>query len=281
MSMVKIVTDSNAQLTPGVVERLGIHVVPLRIQQGKRISREGVDVTAQNYFSRLERSNTLPVDLPPPQQEMADLYTRLHRETDQILSLHLSARINDTCGVARAAAANLLGRCRITILDSQMVSFGLGILVEAAAEAAAAGTRLDEVVRLVRGMVPHLYGAFFVETLGYLERSRQISKAQALLGTMLGIKPLLTVEDGELLPAEKVHTRERAAEKLAEFISEFSTIHKMAILQHGFNPETETLLKHLHDQLPNREIPVYTYSPSLACHLGPSAIGVIVYEGQI
>ena len=112
MSMVKIVTDSNAQLTPGVVERLGIHVVPLRIQQGKRISREGVDVTAQNYFSRLERSNTLPVDLPPPQQEMADLYTRLHRETDQILSLHLSARINDTCGVARAAAANLLGRCR-------------------------------------------------------------------------------------------------------------------------------------------------------------------------
>ena len=74
--MVKIVTDSNAQLTPGVVERLGIHVVPLRIQQGKRISREGVDVTAQNYFSRLERSNTLPVDLPPPQQEMADLYTR-------------------------------------------------------------------------------------------------------------------------------------------------------------------------------------------------------------
>ena len=268
MSMVKIVTDSNAQLTPGVVERLGIHVVPLRIQQGKRISREGVDVTAQNYFSRLERSNTLPVDLPPPQQ---DLYTRLHRETDQILSLHLSARINDTCGVARAAAANLLGRCRITILDSQMVSFGLGILVEAAAEAAAAGTRLDEVVRLVRGMVPHLYGAFFVETLGYLERSRQISKAQALL----------TVEDGELLPAEKVHTRERAAEKLAEFISEFSTIHKMAILQHGFNPEAETLLKHLHDQLPNREIPVYTYSPSLACHLGPSAIGVIVYEGQI
>ena len=152
---------------------------------------------------------------------------------------------------------------------------------EATTTSAAAGTRLYEVVRLVRGMVPHLYGAFFVETLDYLERSRRISKAQALLGTMLGIKPMLTVEEGEILPAEKVHTRERAAEKLDEFIGEFSQIRKMAVLQHDFDHETETLLTHLHDQLPNREIPVYTYSPSLACHLGPSAIGVIVYEGQI
>lgn len=281
MSIVKIVTDSNAQLAPGVAERLGIHVVPLRIQQGKRISREGIDITAQNYFARLERNSPLPLDLPPTQQELADLYTRLHRETDQILSLHVSARINDTWAVARTAAAPLLGRCRIMVVDSQMVSFGLGILVEAAAEAAAAGTRLDEVVRLVRGMVPHLYGAFFVETLDYLERSRHISKAQALLGAMLGIKPMLAVEDGELAPAEKVHTRERAAEKLAEFISEFSHIHKMAILQHGFEQETDALLQQIHTQLPNRNVPVYTYSPSLACHLGPSAMGVIVYEGQI
>ncbi len=280
MSMVKIVTDSNAHLSPGVVERLGIHVVPLRIQQGRRISREGVDVTAQNYFARLERGNTLPIDLPPTQQEMAELYMRLHRETDQILSLHVSSRINDVCATARAAAANLLGRCRIMVVDSQMISVGLGILVEAAAEAATAGVRLDEIVRLVRGMAPHLYGAFFVETLDYLERSRQISKAQALLGTMLGVKPLLTVEDGQILPAEKVNSRERAVEKLTEFIGEFAHIEKLAILQHGFDQESDALVRSLHDQLVQRTVPVHTYSPSLACHLGPNAIGVIVYEGQ-
>lgn len=281
MANVIIVTDSNAHLPPDAAKRLGVQIVPHQIQIGKRFYREGVDLTAQSYFRKVASSSALPIDLPPAQADFEEVYNRLHRQTDQILSLHVSSQVNNTCAVARAAASNLLGRCQITVVDSQTVSIGLGILVETAAVTAASGARLDDVVRLVRGMVPHLYGAFFVETLDYLERSRRISKAQALLGTMLGIKPLLTVEEGEILPAEKVHTRERAAEKLAEFIGEFSHIRKMAILQHGFNHEAETLLKHLHDQHPNQEIPVYTYSPSLACHLGPSAMGVIVYEGQI
>jgi DegV family protein with EDD domain len=152
--------------------------------------------------------------------------------------------------------------------------------VETAATAAAAGTRLDDIVRLVRGMVPHLYGVFFVETLDYLERSKRISKAQAILGTMLGIKPLLNIEDGEIIPLEKVHTRERAVEKLVEFVGEFSTIERMAIVQNNFDAEAATLVKHMAENLPGRQFPMYTYGPSLAAHLGPSAIGVMVYEGR-
>ncbi|QLQ07632.1 MAG: DegV family protein [Anaerolineae bacterium] len=113
-------------------------------------------------------SSTLPIDLPPAQADFDEVYNRLHRQTDQIVSLHVSTQVNDTCAVARAAAANLLGRCQITVIDSQTVSVGLGILVETAVAAAASGARLDDIVRLVRGMVPHLYGVFFVETLDYL-----------------------------------------------------------------------------------------------------------------
>lgn len=280
MANVVVVTDSNAHLAPDAARRLGIQVVPHQIQVGKRIYREGVDLTAQSYFRKVAGSSTLPVDLPPAQAEFDDVYNRLHRQTDQILSLHVSTQVTDVCAAARAAASNLLGRCQITVIDSQTVSVGLGILVETAAAAAAAGARLDDIVRLVRGMVPHLYGVFFVETLDYLERSRRISKAQAILGTMLGIKPLLNIEDGEIIPLEKVHTRERAVEKLVEFVGEFSTIEQMAIVQNNFDPEAATLVKHLGEAIPHRQFPVYMYGPSLAAHLGPSAIGVMVYEGR-
>lgn len=280
MANVMIVTDSNAHLAPDAAKRLGVHIVPHQIQIGKRIYREGIDLTAQSYFRKLAGSSTLPVDLPPAQADFDEVYNRLHRQTDQILSLHVSTQVNNTCAVARAAASNLLGRCQITIIDSQTVSIGLGILVETAATAAAAGARLDDVVRLVRGMVPHLYGVFFVETLDYLERSKRISKAQAILGTMLGIKPLLNIEDGEIIPLEKVHTRERAVEKLVEFVGEFSTIERMAIVQNNFDAEAAMLVKHMAENLPGRQFPMYTYGPSLAAHLGPSAIGVMVYEGR-
>jgi DegV family protein with EDD domain len=169
-------------------------------------------------------------------------------------------------------------------MDSMSVSWGLGMLVKSAAQQAAAGRSLDEVVRFVRGMLPHIYFAFFVERLDYLERGRRISPAQALLGTMLHIKPLLLVEDGDIVPLEKVRTREAAIEKLADFVAEFAAIQQVVILKSPIESEIGALAgnlrAHLDAALPGRQFEAIEYDPILACHLGPEALGVVVYEGS-
>jgi DegV family protein with EDD domain len=280
LSRVKVVTDSSAYLEPEDIARLGISVVPIRVHLEGKTYREGVDITPQEFLRLLSTTRALPTTSAPSVQEFTDLYLRLGKQTDQILSIHVSSKLEGVYAAALAASTGLLVRSRIVVIDSLSVSLGLGILVKAAAEAAAAGRSLEEIVRMVRGMIPHLYAVFFIESLGYLLRSKRISVPQTVLGTMFNIKPLLSVDEGELIPLEKVRTRERAVDKLYEFITEFSHVEQMAIVQANFDKDTATLLERLELTYPEREHPVITYPPSLAAHLGPSAMGVVVYEGM-
>jgi DegV family protein with EDD domain len=157
---------------------------------------------------------------------------------------------------------------------------GMGILVEAALDAARRECSFEETVRIVRGLVPRIYTVFFSENLEYLKRGGRIGEAQALLGTMLGIKPFLTLEEGDIQPMEKVRTREEALEKLAEFVSEFDIIEQLAIIRGMYkrNDEIELLLERLHALFPALDVPVIHYGPVLAAHIGPDNLGVIVYE---
>ena len=124
---------------------------------------------------------------------------------------------------------------------------------------------------------------FSSERLDYLERGGRLGSAQALLGTMLHIKPMLLMEDGEIVPVEKVRTRELALEKLADFVAEFAAIQQVVILRSPLvgedSPQVNELREHLSLALPNQAVPVVEYDPILACHLGPEALGVVVYEG--
>jgi DegV family protein with EDD domain len=160
-------------------------------------------------------------------------------------------------------------------------SMGLGILVKAAAEAANNGASLDDIVRIVRGMLPHIYMIFYVETMDYLERSGRIGKAQAILGSMLNIKPILFIEDGDIIPLEKVRTTEKAVDKLFEFVTEFDNLEQTAIIQRGKNPSKETriLQERLEQNFPDLDFPIIQYGPDLATRVGPNALGIVVYEG--
>ncbi|HIP97241.1 MAG TPA: DegV family protein [Anaerolineae bacterium] len=281
MPKVKVVTDSAAYFEPGVAERLGIRIVPLRVHFGDETFREGIDITPERFFRKLAESPTPPTTSPPPPEEFRAVYRELNKTTDEILSIHVSSHLSRTCEVASAAASALLGRCEIVVVDSLTVSLGLGILAKAAAEAANRGESLDAIVRLVRGMIPHIYVVFFVETLDYLERGGRIGRAQALLGTMLGIKPFLTIEEGDIIPMEKVQDREKAVDKLFEFVAEFSHIEQIAIIQSTPEPteETNLLVERLELIFPDLKFPILVYGPSLATHIGPDTLGVIVYEG--
>jgi DegV family protein with EDD domain len=281
MARVKIVTDSTAQLETSVANKLGITVVPLTVRLGDETFQEGVDITAEEFFQKLDRSSAIPVAFPPSVEDFRAVYTKLSKTTDQIMSIHISSKLSQTCNRATAATQAFLGRCEITVVDSLTTSLGLGILVTAAAQAAVKGQPLDEIEFMIRGMIPRIYIVFLSETLEYLERKGRIGQSQALLGTMLNIKPFLAIEDGEIIPMEKVRTREGAVDKLFEFLGEFSHIEQIAIMQSTPEPleETKLLIERLQTVFPNVDPPIQVYGPVLACHIGPNGLGVIVYEG--
>ncbi|MGB8647904.1 MAG: DegV family protein [Anaerolineae bacterium] len=281
MSQVHVITDSSADLPPEVTQALGITVLPVNIHFGNKVYRDGVDINAQEFFEWLGRNGMPPPSTtPPPASLFESTFANLMKETDQIIAIHASSKLSPTYARAQRAATPLLGRAKIAVIDSQLVSVGLGTLVTAAANAAEAGASVEELVRLVRGMIPRIYLAFFSETLDYLERGGRIRKAQAILGGMLNIKPLLILEDGDIVALEKVRTRSKAIEKLVEFIVEFTHIEKMTIL-HSTTPEDVNLLiEQVNLALPNLDMKVDLYGPALGTHLGPGALGVVVYEGM-
>lgn len=283
MASVRIVTDVTAHIEPDLIAQLQITVLPVEIRFGDRKFQIDDQDDWHEFFHHIASISAQPAEATVPARVFHQAYSQLTREAEEILVIPGSSKLSAAYSEARAAARNFLGRSRLVVMDSLTASWGLGLLVKAAAEAAAEGQSLDAIVRLVRGMLPHIYLIFFVERLDYLERGRRISPAQALLGTMLHIKPLLLVEDGDVLPLEKVRTRTMAIEKLADFVAEFASIQRVVILKSPLENEINDLVgelrEHLSLALPGQRFPAIDYDPVLACHLGPEALGVIVYEG--
>src|SRR4030067_180787 len=134
MGKVAVVTDSTAYLEPGVAGALDITVVPLLVHLGDETLREGVDITPEAFFQRLEQGDTIPRTSPPSVQTFERVYAGLHARTDQILSIHVSSRLSQTLYHARRGAESLLGRCSIAVVDSMTTSLGLGILAPSPAQ---------------------------------------------------------------------------------------------------------------------------------------------------
>lgn len=283
MSRVHIVTDSTAHFQePDFPQKHNVTVVPLTIHFGKESFREGVEIDSGQFFSKLASSAVLPTAASPTAEQFTAAYEEIARSgSSAIVSIHLSSKLGRVWRNAKAGSEPLLGRCDIQIVDSTTTSVGLGLLVEAAARAAEAGEPADEIVRIVRGLIPRLYIVFFVETLDNLAYNKRFNRTQAILGTMLGIKPFLAIEDGDIVPMEKVRNRQQAVEKLVEFVSEFSRLEHLAILQSTpeVTEDTRLLLDQLALDFPNRSFPVVVYGPSLGTYLGAGGMGVIAFEG--
>lgn len=280
MAQVKIVTDSSAFLPdPGQIAKYGVEVLPLTVRIGEQSYGERIHVTDEPFLRKMaQNSKQVSVEAPSVGQARR-MFERLGQTNDKIVCVHTSAALNDVAAVVEQAAKSYTGRQRIVVLDTATTSIGLGLIVEAAAKAAADDAPLADVVRIVRGMIPHMYALFLSDSLEFLEAWGRLGPAQTFLGTMLGVKPLATMEDGDLLPVEKVRNYQRGVDKLHDFIIEFSRIEQMYLIQHELETEAAQLLERLEIVYPGREFPVIGYGPSLAAHIGPKALGVIVYEG--
>ena len=284
MGKVRIVTDSSAQfLNPDLARQLNITVVPIAVCFGEQRFREGTDLDAEAFFRKVLTEGTPPPVLEAPSvAAYTEVFTRLMRETDHLLVLPMAHGLSASFRNAELAAEALIGRCDIIVIDSMTTSVGLAFLAETAARAAETTSSLESVVRIVRGAVPRIYSVFYVETLDYLFRGHLIGEAQAILGKILGIKPFLTIEDGELVPMEKVRTRLQAVDKLIEFVTEFSDVRELVIVQNTphITEQTRLIQDRLALEFGGKDFPVVMYGPSLGTHLGPDGVGIIVYEAE-
>ncbi|HEC33591.1 MAG TPA: DegV family protein [Chloroflexi bacterium] len=281
MSQVYIVTDGDAHLDPDLARRLGITVVPLTVRVEGEVYQDVDGARNEELLARMARDRCRPAIVGPTADELERVYQRLTRATDCILSIHSSARLSPIFRNARTAADAFLGRCDIMVMDSQSTSLGLGILAREAAKMAQAGCGLGEIVRHIRGMITRIYIVMFTDSLDYLERSGRISKSQCILGTMLNIKPFLAIEDGEIIPMEKIRGQDKGVDKLAEFAGEFTSIEEMAILQNVSYSTHETVLlrERIEGLFAGTSFPILVYGPVLASHVGPDGLGLVTYEG--
>jgi DegV family protein with EDD domain len=283
MTNPRIVTDSTARFPMrGFLDLYPISIAPMTVRRGTRSFVEDSHTSRDQMDPLFVGHDTLPTAQPPSQEAFTQIYSKLRESTDEILSIHTSSLINPAVDNALEASQRFLGRCNIQVIDSQTFSVGLGFLVQAAAEAVARGEEFDDVVRVVRGMIPRMYLIFAVDDLAYLEHNRMITRSQAVLGNMLGIITLLTIEDGKIIPMEKVRTRTRAVEKMVEFGSEFAAVEQIAILQNNLRTadECRTLKDRLRALYRDVPITITEYGPSVATYVGPMSVGVVVLEAE-
>lgn len=281
MARVRIVTDSTARFEdPRFAEDYGISVIPLEVHFGDQTYKDGADITPEEMLQRMRHSRARPRISPPTVSAFEQAYREL--ATDQICVLVHSQHFTETFARAQAARMGLLGRCEIIVIDSMTASVGLGYLVQTVAEAAEMGANLDEIVRIARGTIPRLYSIFYVESLHTVQRSGLIGQTQAMLGTMLEIKPILTIEDGKLITMEKARTHSQAIDKMIEFVAEFTHLEKLSILQNTLRvtDKTRMLQDRLALEFSRLQAPIMVYEPLIASLIGPDAMGMVVLEGS-
>lgn len=270
---VRVVTDSTADLPPELAADLGITVVPLLVLFGGETLRDGVDITTGEFYRRLASAKTLPTTSQPSVGDFEAAYARLAEETTGIVSIHLSGKLSGTVGAA-AAATTSFPHCTIEVIDSESASFGCGIAVARAAQAAKAGARLPEVCAIARQVIASQTIIFTVDTLEYLRRGGRIGRAAAFLGSVLSIKPILGIRDGEIYPIERVRTRKRAIDRLYERTAELESVTDIAIMHSTTPGEAEELGARLVQRFPNAHFWTGKIGPVLGVHAGPGVIGV-------
>ncbi len=270
---VRVVTDSACDLPEALASELGIAIVPLTIRFGNEEFVDGVSLSNDEFWRRLRSSAELPETAAPSAGAFESCFHTLADEgASAILCISLSTRLSATMQSARVAARAIAARVPVTVVDSRSCSMGLGNLCLTAARRARAGEAIDAIVRDVedRRARTRLFGV--LDTLEYLKRGGRIGNAQALLGSMLAIKPVLELRDGAVEEGGKVRTRSRAVQLLADKVHA-QPVESLAVL-HGQAPDAEHLVDLVADAAAPGSIVVGTVGPVIGTHAGPGVLGV-------
>ena len=270
--MVRIVTDSTADLSETQQQSAGITVVPLNVRFGDQVFKDHVELTGDEFFAKLKASSQLPKTSQPAVGEFENVFRRHLEAGDDVVAVLISSKVSGTYGAAEMAAKAVDGD-HIHVIDSLTVSMALGFLAIEGAKLAKAGATRDEVSQRIQSLVPKTRVLAAVDTLTYLEKGGRIGRARALLGSLLNVKPLITLQDGEVAPLGRARGRAQAVDKLVELLGRDGKLSHLAVL-HGAAPaDAERLRERVAGNYPGMEIPFAEIGAVIGTYTGPGVIG--------
>jgi DegV family protein with EDD domain len=269
---IQIVTDSTCDLPEAVVAQYGITVIPAYINVGGQSYLDGVELSRQEFYERLPDYESLPTTAVPGPEVFRQAYERLADEgATEVLSIHISISLSAILNSARLAVKETR-QVPVTVLDSRQLSLGIGFLVETAAKAATGGRSMGEIIALLEDQIlrTHVFAA--LDTLEFLRRSGRMNRVVAGLGSVLQIKPILKMYDGNPT-SERVRTRRRAIERLISLLSGLVPLERVALVHTHAPDRAEDLRQRVRHLLPEGEIPSVDITPVIGAHIGPGAVG--------
>jgi DegV family protein with EDD domain len=271
---VRIVTDTLSDITHEHAEKLNIKVVPLYVRFGDKVYKDRVEMTTDDFYDRLQHDPNWPSTTQPTPNDFLVVFEKLADETDEIICINLSHKLSGTYESACAAKREMTKNCRIEVIDSMTVVMGLGTIVIDAAKQAQAGARMDDLIARIRRNTERSHAVMYFDTLKYLAKGGRIGRAQGLLGSLLAVKPILGIHDGEVAPVTRVRSRQAGLDYLYNFVKGLKNIDELAVEYATTPSDAKELMGRLNDLYPVERIIVSTVSPVIGTYTGPHVVCV-------
>ena len=275
-----IVTDSTAYIPAEIRAKHDIHMIPLNVIFGNESYQEEVEIKVDHFYEEVKNSRDLPSTSQPAIGEFVALYEKLAKDYDAVVSIHLSSGISGTYQGA-LAAGDMVDDIQVLTYDSEISCMIQGFYVLEAAEMAAEGKTPEQIIERLNMIKESDRAYFMVDDLSHLQRGGRLSSAQAILGSLLQVKPLLHFVDTKIVPFEKIRTRKKAMKRIHDLFDEDASqqVPMRAVVIHANREaEAEEMKKELEQKYPHIEFFLSYFGPVIGTHLGEGALGLGWYK---
>ena len=273
----RIVTDSTSDIPKEIVDNLNIKVVPLNVHFGETTYKDGIDISPDEFFQKLTTGSIFPSTSQPSIGEFVEAYEETWKEENEVVSIHISSKLSGTYNSAFQASKELENRITVHLVDSLHASMSTGLAVINAAIAAKEGKSGQECVKIAKDTLAKSRIYVMLDTLEFLEKGGRIGKARSLLGNILKIKPLLTIESGEISEFGKARSRRAGLSKLRQEAYKVNPAQQIAVVYSTDQEDAINFATSLEQFLPDREKPIVSrVGPVIGTHAGPNLIGIVL-----
>ena len=272
---VKIIGVTSSGLEPADAQKYGITIVPLRVNFGTETLRDGVDISKSEFLTRLAASKIFPTTSQPPAGDFLTLYQQFRAQGHEVLCVVLSNKLSGTWLSANTARLQL-NDDHIAVFDTFNIAAGEAMMLIEAAKMASAGKTIAEILPRLEVMRDRMKLYFVLDTLEYLAKGGRVGNAQAFIGSVLQMKPILEIRNGLVEGAERIRTKTKAQARLRTLIAEFThgkSKAQMCVLYTGQPDSAIAFANELKQQYHLAECEVYSMSPAVSAHTGPGALG--------
>lgn len=279
MSRIAWITDSTSCISLEEARELGIHIIPVSVIMEDQIYKDGVDITPDEFYAKLETITELPKTSQPTVGEFSDFYEVLKHDYDCAIAVHVSEKFSGTINGSRLGAD--MANFPVHIVDSKITSEAMKQLLLKGKQLEEEGLKPEEIASLLRDMADHVKGFVCIGSLEQLRRGGRLSGAGFLVGNLLQIKPILTFDDGSLVPFEKIRTLKKAESRLLALFEEAAqrnAAYRVSVIYSGSSEKAKDWLHLLKEKYPNITFNLGQLSPAIGVHVGAGTLGILWFE---